>query len=77
MTIKQVRVYAPGSIANLGPGFDVFGVAIEGIGDIVVLKQTREPGIKIDVQGVGADKIPTDPEKNSWPVSRICQCGSP
>lgn len=65
MTIKQIRVYAPGSIANLGPGFDVFGVALEGLGDIVVLRESPEPGVKIDVQGVGADKIPSDPEKNS------------
>ena len=65
MAIKQVRVYAPGSIANLGPGFDVFGVALEGIGDIIVLKESPVPGVKIDVQGVGADKIPSDPEKNS------------
>ena len=65
MTIKQIRVYSPGSIANLGPGFDVFGIAIEGVGDIVLLKEQREPGIKISVQGVGADKIPSIPEKNS------------
>ena len=65
MTIKQVRVYSPGSIANLGPGFDVFGIAIEGVGDIVLLKEQSEPGIKISVQGVGADKIPLIPEKNS------------
>ena len=65
MTIKQVRVYSPGSIANLGPGFDVFGVAIEGVGDIVLLKEQSEPGIKISIQGIGADKIPTIPEKNS------------
>jgi len=58
VTIKQIRVYAPGSIANLGPGFDVFGVALEGLGDIIVLKESPEPGVKIDVQGVGADKIP-------------------
>ena len=65
MTIKQVRVYSPGSIANLGPGFDVFGIAIEGVGDIVLLREQREPGIKINIQGVGAEKIPTVPEKNS------------
>ena len=65
MTIKQVRVYSPGSIANLGPGFDVFGVAIEGVGDIVVLKQIKEQEVQISVQGVGADRIPTDSEKNS------------
>ena len=65
MTIKQVRVYSPGSIANLGPGFDVFGIAIEGVGDIVLLKEQNEQGIKISLQGVGADKIPIDPKKNS------------
>ena len=65
MTIKQIRVYSPGSIANLGPGFDVFGIAIEGVGDIVVLKKIKELEVQINVQGVGADKIPTDPEKNT------------
>ena len=65
MTIKQIRVYSPGSIANLGPGFDVFGVAIEGVGDIVVLKKIKEQEVQINVQGVGADRIPTDPEKNT------------
>jgi homoserine kinase len=65
VTIKQVRVYSPGSIANLGPGFDVFGIAIEGVGDIVLVKEQREPGIKITVQGVGVDKIPVEPSKNS------------
>lgn len=65
MTIKQVRVYSPGSIANLGPGFDVFGIALEGIGDIVLLKQKRESGIKINIQGIGSDKIPIIPSENS------------
>lgn len=65
MTIKQIRVYSPGSIANLGPGFDVFGIAIEGVGDIVLLREQSEPGVKISVQGVGAENIPTIPSKNS------------
>jgi homoserine kinase len=65
VTIKQVRVYSPGSIANLGPGFDVFGMAIEGLGDIVLLKEKSEPGIKIRMLGVGADKISSKPELNS------------
>ena len=65
MTTKQVRVYSPGSIANLGPGFDVFGIAIEGIGDIVLLEEQIEPGIKISIQGIDANKIPKEPEKNS------------
>jgi homoserine kinase len=65
VTIKQVRVYSPGSIANLGPGFDVFGIAIDGIGDIILLKERIEPGIKISIKGIDENNIPREPEKNS------------
>ena len=58
MTIKQVRVYAPGSIANLGPGFDVFGLAIEGLGDHIKLSIIDEPEVRIKITGIDSDKIP-------------------
>ena len=65
MTIKQVKVYSPASIANLGPGFDVFGIAIDGIGDNLTLAKFDEVEVKIAVEGVGSDNIPVEPEKNS------------
>lgn len=65
MTVKQVRVYSPGSIANFGPGFDVIGVALDSLGDIVRLEKIDEPEVRLSVKGVGADKIPVDPEINS------------
>jgi len=65
VTVKQVRVYSPGSIANLGPGFDVFGVALDGLGDIVQLEKIDEPEVRLSIQGVGADSIPLDPDRNS------------
>lgn len=65
MTIKQVRVYSPGSIANLGPGFDVFGVALESVGDILQLEMLDELEVKISVNGVGAENIPVEPRRNS------------
>ncbi|HUV53738.1 MAG TPA: homoserine kinase [Candidatus Krumholzibacteriaceae bacterium] len=65
MTVKQVRVYSPGSIANLGPGFDVIGVALNCLGDIVRLEKIDEPEVRLSVKGVGADKIPVDPKINS------------
>ena len=33
--MKSVKVFAPATIGNIGPGFDVLGLAIKGIGDIV------------------------------------------
>ena len=65
MTSKQIEVYAPASIANLGPGFDVFGLALEGLGDVLRLKPTNEVGISISVRGVDADSIPTGARANS------------
>ena len=65
MTIKQFRVYAPASIANLGPGFDVFGVALDGLGDYVNVKRVSEPGVRIKIKGFEADHIPVLAQFNS------------
>ena len=65
MTIKQFRVYAPASIANLGPGFDVFGVALDGLGDYIKVKRVSEPGVRIQIKGFEADHIPVLAQLNS------------
>ena len=35
MKMTKVKVYSPGSIGNVGCGFDVIGLAIEAVGDTV------------------------------------------
>lgn len=65
MSIKQIEVFAPASIANLGPGFDVFGMAIEGLGDTVKLSKIEAEDIIIDVQGFPSASIPLEPCANS------------
>ena len=41
---KQIAtVFAPATIGNVGPGFDVLGLAVEGIGDTVTVELTSEP----------------------------------
>ena len=37
MKTKKVTVFAPATVANIGCGFDIFGLAIHGIGDTVTL----------------------------------------
>lgn len=60
-----MRVFAPASIANLGAGFDVLGLALEEPGDIVSVKESSEPGVRIKrIGGVQAKRLPMDPEKN-------------
>ena len=65
MTIKQFRVYAPASIANLGPGFDVFGIALDGLGDYVKVRRVSEPGVRVVMKGVEAETIPVKAQLNS------------
>jgi homoserine kinase len=61
---KEVVVKAPATTANLGPGFDVFGMALEQPSDTVTIVPVSK-GIRIEVSGQAADTIPTDPEKNT------------
>jgi homoserine kinase len=60
---NKVIVKAPATTANLGPGFDVFGMALEQPIDKVTIIPVSK-NIKIRVSGLAADTIPTDPEKN-------------
>jgi homoserine kinase len=59
-----VKVFAPASIANLGPGFDSLGVALEGLGDVVQARRTDRPGVALVEMTGEKESIPTDPAKN-------------
>ena len=58
--VKSVTVHAPCSTANLGPGFDVFGLALDAFYDeVTVTKKVK--GITI----LSSDDIPLKPEQNT------------
>lgn len=61
--MTSVRAYAPGTVANLGPGFDVLGLALEGAGDTVLAEHSETPGVTI--RSAGHPKISTDPARNT------------
>jgi homoserine kinase len=54
-----VTVRPPATSANLGPGFDAFGLALE-LRDEVTVEVTAEPGVTVEVRGEGADAVPCD-----------------
>jgi homoserine kinase len=56
----SVTARAPSSTANLGPGFDVFGLALDAFFDEITLTKKKD-GITI----ITSDKIPTSPQKNT------------
>ena len=51
-----VRIRVPATSANLGPGFDAMGLALTLYDDIVV-RVTDEPGLSVDVAGMGAASV--------------------
>jgi len=53
-----VRVRVPATSANLGPGFDSFGLALALYDDVVV--RVAESGLAVDVAGEGADEVRRD-----------------
>ena len=74
---KKVLVKSPASIANLGPGFDVLALAIEGPHDTVLVEALEEPRIVVD-----ADNAPSGRDNSAYAVaehmlSRHCPtCGA-
>lgn len=54
---NPMQVQVPATSANLGPGFDCFGLALD-LHDRYVAQILDEPGLDIDVAGEGADTLP-------------------
>ncbi|GFS37663.1 homoserine kinase [Actinidia rufa] len=73
----SVKSFAPATVANLGPGFDFLGCAVDGIGDFVTLRvdpQVRPGEISIsDIDGVGnsAKKLSKNPNWNCAGIAAI------
>jgi homoserine kinase len=53
-----VRVRVPATSANLGPGFDAFGLALALYDEVLI--GTTDGGLAIEVEGEGAEDVPRD-----------------
>ena len=59
---EGVHIFSPATVANVGPGFDILGFAMNQPGDEILLEKTEsDEHIIVDRSGVG---LPLDPEKN-------------
>jgi homoserine kinase len=59
---QPMQVQVPATSANLGPGFDCLGLALN-MHDRYMAQVMDESGVDIDVTGEGADAVPTN-DKN-------------
>jgi homoserine kinase len=61
--LDYLKIRAPATVANLGAGFDVFGMALESPYDVIELESNDS--LEIVIKGKNAGDIPTDPMKNT------------
>ena len=45
--METIKVFCPATIANISCGFDVLGVALDAVGDEMVVRKTIEKGVRI------------------------------
>lgn len=59
-----IKVFAPATIGNIGPGFDVLGMAVRGWGDTLYARATTQAGVFLSM-GDNNYSLPTEPLKNT------------
>lgn len=72
---QAVEVCAPATIANLGPGFDILGLALEAPFDTIYAERTSFPGVVIESITGDQGRLPLDPAKNTAGVSALYLLG--
>ena len=65
----EVRAFAPATVANVSCGFDILGFAIDTLGDIVKVKEKKEPGLQVVSITGDHGRLPLDPTKNTCAVA--------
>lgn len=69
----DVTAFAPASIGNVGVGFDMLGLALQGVGDRVRAVRRAAPGIGIEeVRGLDGEIHPylsNDPDQNTASIA--------
>ncbi len=65
MAFSTAEAFAPATVANLGVGFDIMGLALDEPGDAVVAEYVDQPGVSIaTIEGDGG-RLPRIPSKNT------------
>ena len=69
MSKNSIKVFAPASVSNVGPGFDMMGFALHEPGDEIKLTLTNRKEIRITKISGDSNRLPYEPEKNTTTVA--------
>ncbi len=67
--MNSIRVFAPATVANVGPGFDVFGFAVDSPGDEVAAAFSDGPGVCVGEITGDDGLLSKDADKNTAAVA--------
>jgi homoserine kinase len=70
-----IKVFAPATVANVGPGFDIMGFAVNEPGDIVAVRASNHPGVRIAeiryAKKSDEGNLSVNPKKNTAGVAAV------
>ena len=67
----EARAFSPGSVGNVGVGFDVLGHSIKGIGDIATVRRIDAPTVRINAIRGAVTDLPLDAGRNTAGMALI------
>ena len=67
--MKEIKIFSPGTVANVACGFDVLGFCLDNVGDEMIIRKTDKKGIHITkIEGYD---LPFEANKNVAGVSAL------
>lgn len=67
--MREIKIFAPATVANISCGFDVLGCCLDSVGDEMIIRQTVQKGVKITK--IVGDELPFETEKNVAGVAAL------
>jgi len=65
MSSNSIKVFAPASVSNVGPGFDMMGFALNEPGDEIIVQKNNSNKLRIKKITGDSGRLPLNPEKNT------------
>ncbi len=67
--MKEIKIFSPGTIANVSCGFDALGCCLDTIGDEMIIRKTDKKGVQITK--ITGDDLPFETHKNVAGVAAL------
>jgi homoserine kinase len=66
---NELKIFAPATIANVSCGFDVLGLALDTVGDEMIVRKVPEKGVRITK--IVGQNLPLETENNVAGVAAL------